>query len=945
LNTTSRLIVLTLIVCLFVILFSGAIFGGGMFAYRDAAHFYYPLFQFERDEWAAGRVPLWNPYENLGQPLAADASSSVFYPGKLIFALPLDYAWAYKIYILGHVLLAAALAYRAARHFKASVAAAGICAISYAFSGNVLFDYCNVVFLVGAAWLPAAIIAADHMLRQRSPCWVAALGMVLAMMVLGGDPQMAYSAGLLAALYAVILWLHEASGPLSLWERVRVRASECVKVVSHVFNRRRSNSRSCINGNDIAKTDGPHPSPLPAGEGTNDNSPNPNALPRGEGTKTSRLLKSRLMLLVMSFVLGFLLSAVQVLISIELTSRSDRVPDALADRFLGRLPVDTHQEYTYHFSVGPWRLAEYLWPNCSGRQFPIHRHWLDALPVEGRPWSPSLYMGVLPLLLALAAARFRRGGPLEKWLSWSVLLSTLASFGWFAPGWLLQELYTALGGAPENWPLGAPFGGVYWLLTLLLPGYAYFRYPAKLLVVAAMGMSLLAARGWDAVFRNYFKRQNYSPLSLRERVRVRADTSETRDLIVQSPLPSPPTPLPKGEGMELESPHPSPLRAPTEGWSGEGTDGRLLRRLAWLGLASLVGALAALAIGPFWDGWLVGAENDSLFGPLDKSGAYYDLLGSLLQTAAICGICWGLFSKRLIAKPQAATVLMLILIASDLAVANEWMVVCAPADLWEQTPAATAPIAQIIASQSTAPCRVYRHPFLTPPIWATSSSSDRLAESVRWQRETLFPKYNLTHGIALTEVQGTMSLRDYEEYLAQTSSEQSPWQAERAEFAILPPGRVLRGGEPLQWNVPDATLWRVGQPLSRVWIVHKSEKGTVPFSSDENWDNLPDESCRVEYYDPLRVEVKATLTKPGTVVLREQFYPGWRLEVDGKDEPILQIDNVIRGAAVSGGEHHLVYRYEPALFRVGAAISILSWLGLLVCGLVWRLREYYSKHR
>ncbi len=32
-----------------------------------------------------------------------------------------------------------------------------------------------------------------------------------------------------------------------------------------------------------------------------------------------------------------------------------------------------------------------------------------------------------------------------------------------------------------------------------------------------------------------------------------------------------PYPLPKGEGMCQQGPHPGPLRAPTEGWSGEGT--------------------------------------------------------------------------------------------------------------------------------------------------------------------------------------------------------------------------------------------------------------------------------------------------------------------------------------------------------------------------------------
>ena len=204
--TRSRLIVILSIAGLLVWCFADALFRGGMFVFRDAAHYYYPLFQLVADQWAAGRVPLWNPYENLGMPLAADPTASVFYPGKLIFALPLGYAWTYKLYIMAHLLLAAAAAYRLARHWQASVIAAGVCAISYAFSGNVLVNYCNVVYLVGAAWMPLALLAADRMLRERSLRWAAALGMVLALMVLGGDPQAAYHAGLLAAMYAAWLW-------------------------------------------------------------------------------------------------------------------------------------------------------------------------------------------------------------------------------------------------------------------------------------------------------------------------------------------------------------------------------------------------------------------------------------------------------------------------------------------------------------------------------------------------------------------------------------------------------------------------------------------------------------------------------------------------------------------------------------------------------------------
>src|SRR5262245_25801953 len=115
-------------------LFGPALVSDRSFAMRDAGHFYYPLLEWCCGEWAAGRVPLWNPYENCGLPVLADTSSSVFYPGKLLFLLPVDFALRYKLYIILHVVLAAAGSYGLARAWKASPYAAALAAIAYTFS-------------------------------------------------------------------------------------------------------------------------------------------------------------------------------------------------------------------------------------------------------------------------------------------------------------------------------------------------------------------------------------------------------------------------------------------------------------------------------------------------------------------------------------------------------------------------------------------------------------------------------------------------------------------------------------------------------------------------------------------------------------------------------------------------------------------------------------------
>src|SRR4051812_42102582 len=81
--------------------FGAALFGGGQFAFRDAAHFYYPLYERVQQEWAAGRLPLWEPGENGGTPLLGNPTAAVLYPGKVLFAL-VPYAWGMRLYVLAH---------------------------------------------------------------------------------------------------------------------------------------------------------------------------------------------------------------------------------------------------------------------------------------------------------------------------------------------------------------------------------------------------------------------------------------------------------------------------------------------------------------------------------------------------------------------------------------------------------------------------------------------------------------------------------------------------------------------------------------------------------------------------------------------------------------------------------------------------------------------------
>ena len=145
----------------------------------------------------------------LGNPIAA-----VFYPGKVIYSL-LPYPWAARVYVIVHLLLAFGTMIVLLRSWGVSVTGSALGGLSYAFAGPVLFQYANVIFLVGAAWMPLGLHAIDRWLTRGKHDALIELALVLSMQVLGGDLQSAYVLGVIAALYGV--WLFQPRLQAARW--------------------------------------------------------------------------------------------------------------------------------------------------------------------------------------------------------------------------------------------------------------------------------------------------------------------------------------------------------------------------------------------------------------------------------------------------------------------------------------------------------------------------------------------------------------------------------------------------------------------------------------------------------------------------------------------------------------------------------------------------------
>ena len=89
-------------------------------------------------------------------------------------------------------------------------------------------------------------------------------------------------------------------------------------------------------------------------------------------------------------------------------------------------------------------------------------------------------------------------------------------------------------------------------------------------------------------------------------------------------------------------------------------------------------------------------------------------------------------------------------------------------------------------------------------------------------------------------------------------------------------------------------------------------------------------------YQPEKIEIAARLTRPGTLVVAEQYWPGWRARVkeepDGefRPVPIRRIAAALRAIDLPEGAWRVEMRYRPASVRAGAAVTAAALVLLLL---------------
>ncbi len=96
------------------------------------------------------------------------------------------------------------------------------------------------------------------------------------------------------------------------------------------------------------------------------------------------------------------------------------------------------------------------------------------------------------------------------------------------------------------------------------------------------------------------------------------------------------------------------------------------------------------------------------------------------------------------------------------------------------------------------------------------------------------------------------------------------------------------------------------------------------------------ESAKFLKYKSKQVEIKTECNDSSFLVLADNYYPGWKVSVNGSEKNVLRVNYNLRGVILPKGEDKVRFSYEPLSFKIGASVSFLNMFFIIAFFLMQR---------
>ncbi len=167
-----------------------------------------------------------------------------------------------------------------------------------------------------------------------------------------------------------------------------------------------------------------------------------------------------------------------------------------------------------------------------------------------------------------------------------------------------------------------------------------------------------------------------------------------------------------------------------------------------------------------------------------------------------------------------------------------------------------------------------------------------------------------------------------------------------------------QGNKPVANINPDAlgNAWIVSDikwvttPNEEIAAIENTDVKTTAIVNDEFRNVIGDfnpssvsGTIKLDSYKPNELIYSFNSSKDELVVFSEIWTSkGWTMWIDGKESPLIRADYILRATVIPAGNHEIMMRYEPKIWKVGNTIQFISSL-ILILGLIAAIVVTYRK--
>lgn len=189
-------------------------------------HLLIPHYFLVADIWKSGNIPLWNPYNACGAPLIGDIQATVFSPMRLLFTIWPN-MYTYNLHLVLLVVGACVFTFALSRQLGLSRWAAALAAIAYALCPYQLF-YLELLSGPSYCLFPLAFFVFVRAAQRRTWPSFAGCGLVSALLIISGHPELSFFGILFASLLMSGLILTGAGAAYGIKETLKKRAASFI---------------------------------------------------------------------------------------------------------------------------------------------------------------------------------------------------------------------------------------------------------------------------------------------------------------------------------------------------------------------------------------------------------------------------------------------------------------------------------------------------------------------------------------------------------------------------------------------------------------------------------------------------------------------------------------------------------------------------------------------